>query len=103
MVNKIENNDFSAAKASPFAVVDFSAAWCGPCQMLAPVLEQVSDEMEGEADFFNADADSNMDLAREMKVMNIPALFLLKNGEVVSKQIGALSKNELKKWIEDNK
>ena len=100
MVNKIENNDMTAAKASSLAVIDFSAGWCGPCQMLAPVLEEISEEMSGKADFFNADADSNLELVREYKVASIPALFILKNGEVVAKQIGFMPKDELKKWIE---
>lgn len=103
MVNKIVNNDFQAVKASKLAVVDFSAVWCGPCQMLAPVLEKLSDEMAGDADFFNADADANMELVREYRVTNIPALFIFKNGEKAAQQVGFLSKDKLKKWIEENK
>ncbi|MCI5516763.1 thioredoxin [Roseburia sp. MUC/MUC-530-WT-4D] len=103
MVNKIVNNDFQAVKASKLAVVDFSAVWCGPCQMLAPVLEELSDEMAGEADFFNADSDANMELVREYRVTNIPALFIFKNGEKVAQQVGFLPKENLKKWIEENK
>lgn len=103
MVNKIVNNDFQAVKASKLAVVDFSAVWCGPCQMLAPVLEKLSDEMAGEADFFNADADANTELVREYRVTNIPALFIFKNGEKAAQQVGFLSKDKLKKWIEENR
>lgn len=103
MVNKIVNNDFAAVKASKLAVVDFSAGWCGPCQMLAPVLEELSDEMAEEADFFNADADENMELVREYRVVNIPALFIFKNGEKTAQQVGFLSKEKLKKWIEENR
>ena len=103
MVNKIVNNDFQAVKASKLAVVDFSAVWCGPCQMLAPVLEELSGEMAGAADFFNADSDANMELVREYRVTNIPALFIFKNGEKVAQQVGFLPKENLKKWIEENK
>ena len=59
-------------------VVDFFATWCGPCKMLAPVLEEVSEEYAGKVNFFNVDVDENPDLAMQYKIMNIPALVVLK-------------------------
>ena len=56
MVKKITNNDLNEAKKGA-AVVDFSAVWCGPCQMLAPVMEELSEELSGKAEFYNADSD----------------------------------------------
>ena len=63
MVKKITNNDLNEAKKGA-AVVDFSAVWCGPCQMLAPVMEELSEELSGKAEFYNADSDENMGLAQ---------------------------------------
>ena len=98
-----ENFEAEVVGAKVPVVIDFWASWCGPCQMLAPVLEELSDEMAGEADFFNADSDANMELVREYRVTNIPALFIFKNGEKVAQQVGFLPKENLKKWIEENK
>jgi len=100
MVKKITNNNFNDVDKSNFAIVDFSATWCGPCNMLAPVLEELSDEMGSEADFFNADAEANMALSQKYGVTNIPALFIFKSGELVAKSVGFQPKASLKEWIE---
>ena len=101
MVNKITNNDISAAKAAKIAIVDFSAQWCGPCRMLAPVFDELSDELSGKAEFYNADSDENPELARDYKVMSIPNIILLRNGELADRQIGFMPKELLKSWIEE--
>lgn len=80
-------------------VLDFSATWCGPCQMLAPVMEQLSDELDGQADFYNVDADENPELCAKYGVQSIPAIFLLKDGEVVAKTVGAQPKPLMEKFI----
>lgn len=77
MVKKITNNDLNEAKKGA-AVVDFSAVWCGPCQMLAPVMEELSEELSGKAEFYNADSDENMGLAQEYRIVSIPAVIVLK-------------------------
>ena len=59
MVTKISNNDLSQAKAQGVAVLDFSATWCGPCQMLAPVLHELADEVGSKAAFYSIDVDEN--------------------------------------------
>lgn len=94
MVHKITNNDMTAALNAPLAVVDFSATWCGPCKMLAPVLEAVSDEMS-EITFFNADVDANLPLAQQNGISSVPALVIFKNGEVVGKSVGFQPKLQL--------
>lgn len=98
MITKITNNDMQAVLAGDVAVIDFSAGWCGPCKMLHPVLEELSEEMK-EVAFYNADVDENMDLAVSMGVTNIPALFLYKKGEKKGNLVGYHQKNDLKAWI----
>ena len=88
MVHKIEQNNMQDALKAKVAVVDFSATWCGPCKMLAPIMEELSEEMAGQVEFYNADTDENMDLALANKVTSIPALFLLRDGQIVDRMIG---------------
>ena len=82
-------------------VVDFWAEWCGPCKQIGPALEELSNEMEGKIKVVKIDVDSNPSAAAELGVRGIPALFLFKNGEVVSNNTGAAPKAALKSWIED--
>lgn len=102
MVKKISNNEFSEAKNSGFAVVDFSATWCGPCRMLAPVMEDVSEELNGKVDFFNVDVDENSELAAEFGVQSIPALVVLKNGKKVDETVGFQPKPGIMKFLNRN-
>ena len=99
MVHKIEQNNMQDALKAKVAVVDFSATWCGPCKMMAPIMEELSEEMAGQVEFYNADTDENMDLALANKVTSIPALFLLRDGQIVDRMIGFQSKQALKDWI----
>ena len=73
MVKKINSSEFGQVKNNKAIIVDFSAEWCGPCKMLAPVMEQLSDEIT-DVEFYNIDVDENPDLAREYRIMNIPAV-----------------------------
>lgn len=82
-------------------VVDFWAEWCGPCKQIGPSLEEISNEMEGKIKVVKVDVDSNPSAAASLGVRGIPALFLFKNGEVLSNKTGAAPKAALKSWIED--
>ncbi len=82
-------------------VVDFWAEWCGPCKQIGPALEELSNEMEGKVKVVKVDIDSNQGMASNLGVRGIPALFIFKNGEVVSNLSGAKPKAALQKWIED--
>lgn len=81
MVKKISKNEFEQVKNDEIAVIDFSAEWCGPCKMLAPVMEEVSEEFSDSVSFYNIDVDENMDIAQMYKIVSIPTLILLKKGE----------------------
>lgn len=86
-------------KNNKAVIVDFSAEWCGPCKMLAPVMEQLSDEIT-DVEFYNIDVDENPDLAREYRIMNIPAVIAIKGGQVAGQQIGLVSKDDMKGFID---
>lgn len=103
MVVKVKNNDLSEAKEKNLAFIDFSAQWCGPCKMLAPVVDELAEELQGEVSFYNVDVDENPALAQQYSIMNIPALVLLKNGEKAGMTVGFQPKEELKAFIEKNK
>ena len=103
MVKKINAEQFeSEAKKSAVAVVDFSATWCGPCRMLAPVVESVSEKLGGKVDFYNVDVDDAPELAGEYKVNSVPCLVLMKNGQFVDQSIGFKPEPLIKSWIEGN-
>lgn len=76
-------------------LVDFWATWCGPCKMIAPVVDQLAEEMEGQAVIGKLDVDANRDTAAKYGVMSIPTLLIFKNGEMVDKQVGVVSKSVL--------
>ncbi len=103
MIEEIKNSDFTDVLNSKLAVVDFSAVWCGPCQMLVPIMEELSDEMDGEVDFFSADVDENRDLAYQFDIQSIPAIVVFANGEEVTRTVGFQPKEELKELIESCK
>lgn len=99
MVKKVDQSQFDEVRKSKAAVVDFSATWCGPCQMLAPILDELSGEVDS-VDFYNVDVDENPDLARKFRIMNIPAVVALKDGQIVGQQIGFVPKEDLKNFVE---
>ena len=76
-------------------VVDFWATWCGPCKMIAPILEQIATEYAGKIKVAKANVDEEMQLAIEHKVEVIPTLFYFKDGKVIKKTVGVLEKNEI--------
>ena len=83
-------------------VVDFWAEWCGPCKQIGPALEELSADYEGKVKVVKVDVDSNPNSAAAMGVRGIPALFLFKDGQVVSNRAGAAPKAALQSWIEDS-
>jgi thioredoxin 1 len=83
-------------------VVDFWAEWCGPCKMIGPVLEELSIELEGKVKIAKVDVDANPQAAVSMGVRGIPALFIFKDGQVVSNRAGAAQKAALQSWIQES-
>lgn len=81
-------------------VVDFWAEWCGPCRMIGPALEELSEQYGGRIKVAKVNVDENPDMAAKLGVRGIPSLFLFKDGQVVSNKVGAAPKAALKAWID---
>ena len=101
MVQVFDSAAFRAAmEEKKTLVVDFWAEWCGPCRMLAPVMEQLSEDNEGRAEFVKIDVDDNPDLAREFSIMSIPCVMVFKNGELAGKNVGFGPKAAMMEFVE---
>ena len=87
-------------KASGLVVVDFWATWCGPCKMIAPVLEELSKEYDGKVTFGKVNVDDEAEVTSQFGIMNIPTILFFKNGELVDRTVGALPKDLLKEKID---
>lgn len=81
-------------------VVDFWAPWCGPCRMVAPVVEELAGEMVGKVKFCKVNVDENQAIASQFGIMSIPSLLMFKGGALVNQHVGALSKAALKGMVE---
>lgn len=83
-------------------VCDFFATWCGPCKMLAPVMEQCAEEFSDKAAFVKVDIDQNFPLAARYGIMSIPLVAVFKNGEMVDKSLGFMPKSEAEDFLKKN-
>lgn len=90
-----QNYDEIVGKADKPVVLDFWAAWCGPCRMIGPIIEEMHEEYEGKAIIGKVDVDNNQEIAGKFGIRNIPTVAFLKNGEIVDKSVGAVPKTQL--------
>ncbi|HHC8875096.1 TPA: thioredoxin [Staphylococcus aureus] len=92
---KVTDADFDSKVESGVQLVDFWATWCGPCKMIAPVLEELAADYEGKADILKLDVDENLSTAAKYEVMSIPTLIVFKDGQPVDKVVGFQPKENL--------
>jgi len=96
------NFDQEVMKSDRLTVVDFWAPWCGPCKMIAPVLDELSKDYDGKVKFTKVNVDENPSTASSFGIRGIPTVVFVKNGEVVDQVVGAVPKSELEKAINES-
>ena len=101
-VKVINSEDFANAVKDGVSVVDFNATWCGPCKMLGPVLEKLSDEIT-DVKFYAMDVDENPDIAEKFGIMSIPYVAVFRDGVKVDQNVGFIPEASMRSFIEMNK
>lgn len=101
-MKQIRSNEFQAEvlESKVPVLVDFSASWCGPCQMMGPVLDQLSAEYEGKAKIVKVDIDESMDLAQKYQIMSVPNMIFFKDGAPKDAVVGAVPSAYLKEKLD---
>ena len=99
MIQSINEKDF-AGKESETCLIDFYADWCPPCQMIAPVLEVISEKYKDEMSFYKINIDENIGIAQKYEITHVPTIIVLKNGKVANRAVGFLDEVKLADMIE---
>jgi len=102
MIKEINDKDLNEvlAQSEKLIIADFWADWCGSCEMLAPVLEEISAELSNKVEFYKINVDSNREYIKKHKIMSIPTMLMFKHNNLVEKTIGFKPKEELLNIIE---
>ncbi len=95
IIHATEDNFDEVINADVPVLVDYWAEWCGPCRMIAPILDEVAEEMGDKVKIAKVNVDDNRNIAMKMGIRGIPTLMVFKNGEMVDQHVGALSKSQL--------
>ena len=95
----LDNFDNEISSSNTPVLVDFCAEWCGPCKMLGPILEEISEDLKDKLQVVKVNLDENQDLAMKYSIRSIPTLLLFKGGELVDTKVGLLPKSDLVEWL----
>lgn len=98
MVKEIKENEFKEVIKEGTVLVDCFATWCGPCKMLSPIVDQVSEEVK-DVNFYKLDVDDAENISNEYGIMSIPTLLVFKDGELVNKSVGLVNADGLKELL----
>lgn len=101
-VRLINNESFNDVLKDKIVFVDFFAKWCGPCKMISPIIDEISENIK-DVTFIKVDVDESSELANMFGVMSIPTLLLFKEGKLVNKSVGFMSKDEIIKFIDTSR
>ena len=102
LIKHVSDTDFEAnvLKAAGPVLVDYWAEWCGPCKMIAPILDEVATSYEGKLQIAKMNVDENRDIPAKFGIRGIPTLMIFKNGELAATKVGAMSKSQLTAFID---
>ncbi len=102
MTVEVNDSNFEEVvlKSDKLVIIDFWAEWCGPCRMVAPIIEEISEEYDGKVLVAKVDVDSNPGISSKLGIRNIPTVMFFKDGEMVDKQVGAVPKSNFVSKIE---
>ncbi len=101
MALKINNENFEEVKAQGLpTVIDFWATWCGPCRMVAPIIDELAEEYDGKVVIGKCDVEEGDEVAAQFMIRNVPTIIFLKDGKQVDKHVGAATKEQLKAKID---
>lgn len=99
-IDHANDSNFSDKTASGVVLVDFYADWCGPCRMLAPVLEKAAEKLSGKAKVMKVNTDEAGHVASQLRITSIPTMIIYKNGKEVSRHVGLKDERALLSWVE---
>ncbi len=102
MALELKGDEFDAKvlKSNKPVLVDFFASWCGPCQIMSPIIDELAKQMKGEAEFFKVDVEAEGGLANQYQVMSVPTILIFNRGNITRQFNGVVSKEDLRKALQ---